>query len=304
MSGFHPKKTYRLLSERIRTAVPFYLIPDKCYLSWKYKQIFGRPIDWKNPQTFSEKLNWLKIYDRKPIYHLLVDKFRAKQIVADIIGEEYIIPTIAGPFQNVSEIDKDKLPERFVIKCNHDAASLMICEDKSKFDWKFADYKLTNCMNIDFYKSDCRQWTYKGIERCIFVEQFIEDDKFDCLADYKFYCFNGEAKAIYVTINRFTKMSVSMYDMDWNLMPFEHIHPNRGDKVPKPKNLQLMKELAEKVAKFVDNPYVRVDFYETNGRVYFGEITFYPESGMCYFKPEEWDYTMGSWMDISALQKK
>lgn len=304
MKYFHPKKAIRLIREFICFDLPFYLIPDKCYLSWKYKQIFHRPIDWKNPQTFSEKLNWLKVYDRKPIYHDLVDKLRVKPIVADLIGSEYIIPTIAGSFKSVDEIDIDQLPNQFVLKCNHDSASVIVCRDKAHFDWDSAKMKLSACMSTDYYKLSCREWTYKDIDRCIFVEQYVEDDKYDSLSDYKLYCFNGVAKGVYVTINRFTNLSVSMYDMDWNLMPFEHIHPNKGEKVACPKHLDLMKKLAEKIARFVDNPYVRVDFYETNGKVYFGEITFYPESGMCYFKPEEWDYTMGRWMDISKLQKK
>ena len=273
-------------------------------MSKLYKQTFGREIDWNNPQTFNEKLNWLKLHDRNPEYHLLVDKLRVKSIVAELIGAEYVIPVIGGGYSRVSDVPKDLLPEKFVIKCNHDSASTIVCKDKTTFDWKSAEYKLSNCLRQDYYHLDTREWPYKNIDRCIFVEQYLEDDTFDSLSDYKIYCFNGIAKGVYVTINRFTNLSVSMYDMDWNLMPFEHIHPSLGEKVAKPKNLALMQELAEKIARYVDNPYVRIDFYEAKGKVYFGEITFYPQGGLGYFKPEEWDYIMGSWMDISALQKK
>ena len=172
-------------------------------------------------------------------------------------------------------------------------------DDKTKFDknqhaWKYNDIY----MKRDYYHYENKQWAYKGIKPRIIAEEYIQDDQYDSLSDYKLYCFNGVARGVYVTINRFTNLSVSMYDMDWNLMPFEHIHPNQGEKIEKPKNLELMRELAEKVARFIDNPFVRVDFYETNGKVYFGEITFYPEGGMCYFKPEKWDYIMGSWMKL------
>lgn len=303
MKYFHPKKYYRLIKETLHNFFWYYLLPDSWYLKYRYKQVFGKSLNLKEPQTFSEKIQWLKLHDRKPIYSKLVDKYDVKSIVAEIIGEEYIIKTL-GVWDKFEDIDFDKLPNQFVLKCTHDSASIIICLDKNKFDknqhaWKYNDIYIKR----DYYHYENKQWVYKGIKPRIIAEEYIKDDKFDSLSDYKLYCFNGIAKGVYVTINRFTNLSVSMYDMDWNLMPFEHIHPNQGEKVDKPKNLDLMKELAERIAKYIDNPFVRVDFYEVLGKVYFGEITFYPEGGMGYFNPLEWDYILGDWMDLSKLKR-
>lgn len=298
MKYCHPKKYWRLTKEWFYNFFWYYLLPDSWYLKYRYKQVFERSLDLKHPKAFSEKNQWLKLHDRKPIYSKLVDKYEVKPIIAKIIGDEYIINTL-GVWDNYDDIDFDKLPNQFVLKCTHDSASITICLDKTKFDknqhaWKYNDIY----MKRDYYHYENKQWAYKGIKPRIIAEEYIQDDQYDSLSDYKLYCFNGVARGVYVTINRFTNLSVSMYDMDWNLMPFEHIHPNQGEKIEKPKNLELMRKLAEKIAKFIDNPFVRVDFYETNGKVYFGEITFYPEGGMCYFKPEKWDYILGSWIKL------
>lgn len=299
MKYFHPKKYWRLIKEWIHDIFLYYIISDSLYLKIRYKEVFGKKLNLSNPKTFTEKIQWLKLHDRNPLYHQLVDKYDVKPIIANIIGDEYIIKTL-GVWKRFEDIDFDKLPNQFVLKCTHDSASIVICKDKSRFDSsKYEKMYNDIFLKTDYYHYQNKQWAYKGLKPRIIAEEYIADDKFDSLSDYKLYCFNGVAKGIYVTINRFTKLSVSMYDMDWNLMPFEHIHPNRGEKIEKPKNLELMRKLAEKVAKFIDNPYVRIDFYETNGKVYFGEVTFYPEGGMCYFKPEEWDYIMGSWIDLS-----
>ena len=299
---FHPKRYWRLTKELLHDLVAYYWLPDSVYLRLRYRKLFNIPLSLRNPQKFTEKMQWLKLHDRNPVYHQLVDKYEVKPIVANIIGDEYIIKTL-GVWDRYEDIDFDALPNQFVLKCTHDSASFTVCLDKSKFDkskhaWKYNEVY----MKRDYYHFENKQWVYKGIKPRIIAEKYVEDDRYESLSDYKLYCFNGIAKGVYVTINRFTNLSVSMYDMDWNLMPFEHIHPNQGEKVDKPKNLELMKELAEKVAKYIDNPFVRVDFYEVKGKVYFGEITFYPEGGMCYFKPENWDYVLGSWLKLPIEQ--
>lgn len=304
MKYIHPHKWIRITKESIYNFFWYYFLPDPIYLRYRYKKVFGCLPDLQNPQKFSEKIQWLKLHDRNPLYHKLVDKYDVKPIIAGIIGDEYVIKTL-GVWDSYDDIEWEKLPNQFVLKCTHDSASITICLDKSTFDpkkhaWKYNDVY----MKRDYYHFENKQWAYKGLKPRIIAEEYIEDRTYDSLSDYKFYCFNGVAKGVYVTINRFTNLSVSMYDMDWELMPFEHIHPNRGEMIAKPKNFELMTKLAEMIAHFIDNPYVRVDFYETNGNVYFGEITFYPEGGMCYFKPEKWDYEMGSWMDISTLKTK
>ena len=307
MKYFHPRRIYNHIRLGLSNFVVYWLIPDKWYLSWKFKKVFGRPIDWKNPKSFNEKINWLKIYDGDPKYHLLVDKLRVKPIVASVIGEEYIIPTIAGGFTKISEIDKDKLPDKFVLKCNHDAASVIVCTDKSIFDWNYAEYKLNWCMGHDYYHWENKQWAYKGVERCIFVEQYMEDNETHDLSDYKFYCFDGKVRIIFVGRERFTNKEgvlVNLYDRDWNRMPFEHNHANFKGDAPKPEKLEKMIELAEKLSGFIGNPYIRVDMYNINGKIYFGEFTFYHAGGFGYFNPKGWDYTLGSWIDLSALKKK
>ena len=306
MKYFHPRRICNRIRKGLSDFVVYWLIPDKWYLSWKFKKVFGRRIDWRNPKTFNEKINWLKVYDRNPKYHLLVDKLRVKPIVESVIGEEYIIPTIAGGFTDISEIDKDKLPDKFVLKCNHDAASVIICKDKASFDWDYAKYKLNWCMAHDYYHFENKQWAYKGIQKCFFVEQYMEDTEIHDLPDYKFYCFNGVVKIIYVLRGRFSEKgeaSVYLYDRDWNRMQFEHNHPYVNGDIKKPENLEKMIELAEKLSRFVGNPFIRVDLYDINGKIYFGELTFYHAGGFGYFNPKEWDYTLGSWMDLSALKK-
>ena len=304
MKFLHPKKIVRLTKKWLHDIVAYYLLPDSWYLRIRYREVFHKSLHLCHPKKFTEKMQWLKIHDRKPIYHQLVDKYEVKPIIAGIIGEQYIIRTL-GVWDKFEEIDWNSLPNQFVLKCTHDSASIIVCKDKSTFNpaehaWKYNDVY----MKRDYYHFENKQWAYKDLKSRIIAEEYIEDDRYDSLSDYKLYCFNGKAKGVYVTINRFTNLSVSMYDMDWNLMPFEHIHPNKGEKISKPKCLREMTMLAEKIARYIDNPFVRVDFYEVKGKVYFGEVTFYPEGGMCYFEPEEWDYTLGSWMDLSPLRTK
>ena len=299
MKYFHPKRYLRLALKITQDVFLYYFLPDAVYLKIRYKQVFGNKLHLKNPQKFSEKIQWLKLNDRKAIYHNLVDKYEAKKIVSKIIGEDYIIATL-GVWDKYEDIDFSTLPDQFILKCTHDSASVTICRDKSSFDPKKETWKYDSIfMKRDYYHFENKQWAYKGIKPRIIAEEYLEDDKYDSLADYKLYCFNGKAKCVYVTINRFTNLRVNIYDMDWNRMPFDHIHQSTTDIIDKPKHLDLMKELAEKIARFIDNPYVRIDFYEVKGRVYFGEVTFYPEGGMGYFDPEEWDYKFGSWIDLT-----
>lgn len=305
MKYFHPRRIYNNIRQGLSNFIVYWLIPDKWYLSWKFKKVFGRPIDWKNPNSFNEKINWLKIYDRNPKYHLLVDKLRVKPIVASVIGEEYIIPTIAGGFTKISDIDKNILPDKFVIKCNHDSASVIICKDKSIFDWDYAEYKLNWCMAHDYYHFENKQWAYKDIQKCFFIEQYIEDVESHGLTDYKFYCFNGKAKCVLVnTGEKGFDLCTDMFDMQWNKLSIIKEHPNAMNPPSKPYNFAKMAELAETIAKWIDNPFSRIDLYNVGGQIYFGEITFYPAGGMAPFNPSTWDYTLGNWMDLSSLTLK
>lgn len=306
MAYVHLRRLLRRFSSTIKKIIVYWLIPDKWYLTWKFKRMFGRPIDWKNPRSFNEKINWLKIYDRNPLYHKLIDKLQVKSIVTSILGEGYVIPTLASGFADVSHINKDELPDKFVLKCNHDAASVIVCKDKKTFDWENARLKLGECLSHDYYHFENKQWAYKDIKRCIFVEQYEEDTITHDLPDFKFYCFNGVVKCIFVGRERFINekgVLVNLYDRDWNKLPFEHFHPNYVGKIPRPLNLNKMIDIAEKLANYVNNPFMRVDLYDINNKIYFGEFTFYPGGGFEEFRPEEWDYTLGSWIDLNVVKE-
>lgn len=272
------------------------MLNDKSFLKVKYKQRIKQRLNLDNPQTFNEKLQWLKLYDRKPEYTNMVDKYEVKKYIASIIGEEYIIPTL-GVWDNFEDIDFDKLPNKFVLKCTHDSGGLVICEDKSKLDKKESSKKINKSLKRNYYYH-AREWPYKNVKPRIIAEKFIEDKKSKDLKDYKFMCFNGKVKCSFVCSNRNSDngLNVDFFDLDWNRMPFERHYPKSKLDIPKPENYDLMIELSEKLAK--DLPFVRADFYEVDGKVYFGELTFFPGAGFEEFTPESWDYTLGSWIEL------
>ena len=276
----------------------YYLLPDKVYLKHRYKKVFNKKLDLKNPLTFNEKIQWLKLYDRNPEYYKMIDKFEAKKFVASIIGEKYIIPTL-GIWSRFEDIDFDKLPDKFVLKCTHDAGSTVICEDKNKFDFNKAKDKLNSAMKIDYYHYDNKQWAYKNIKHRIIAEKFMIGDGDYELKDYKFLIFNNKHKCSFVCSDRNNgkELKVTFFDEGWNKMPFER-HYKTADNIQKPLNYTKMVDLSEKLAQHVGAPFIRIDFYEVNGEIYFGEITFYPGGGVEEFSPEEWDYILGSWIKL------
>lgn len=276
------------------------LMPDKLFLQWRYRRAFGKKIDFKNPKTFNEKLQWLKLYDRNPEYTTMVDKYAAKKYVADRIGEEYIIPTL-GVWDRFEDIDFDKLPDQFVLKCTHDSGGLVICRDKSKFNISEARTKINNSLKCNFYYTG-REWPYKNVKPRIIAEQYMEDATTSELRDYKFFCFDGVVKALFIASERQSKNDETKFDFfdeGFNHLPFTNGHPNAEIAPAKPICFEQMKQLASQLS--VGIPHLRVDFYEVDGRIYFGELTFYHWSGLMPFKPEEWDYKFGSWI---ALPKK
>jgi len=273
------------------------LLPDKVYLSVMYLYTMGREMHWDNPQTFNEKLQWLKVYDRKYEYTVMVDKFLAKKYAADKIGEEYIIPTL-GAWERFEDIDFDTLPNQFVLKCTHDSGGLVICRDKSKFDKKEARKKIEKCLNRNFYWQS-REWPYKNVKRKILVEKYMEDASAEELKDYKFYCFNGIPKFLYLSqgLENHTTARISYVTLDWKIADFYRDDYLPFDELPaKPKMFERMIELAKQLSEGIS--FLRVDFYEINGKIYFGEMTFYPGGGFTRFAPEEWDYKLGSWIEL------
>lgn len=276
-------------------------VSDGLFLRLKYRLVIGRRLNLKNPKTFNEKLQWLKINDRNDIYAKLVDKYEVKKHVAEKIGEEYIIPTI-GVYNKFGEIDFEKLPEQFVIKCTHDSGGLVICKDKNRFDKVAAEKKIKKSLRRKYYRHS-REWSYKNVKPRVIVEKYMENKDNDELTDYKVMCFNGKAKMIFTCTERFGDgLKVTFFDLDWKKLPFERHYPASKKDIPRPKNLKKMIELSEKLAEGLT--FVRMDWYEINGKLYFGEYTFYPGSGMEEFTPEEWDRRLGDMMDLSGIKRK
>ena len=274
----------------------FRYVPDKIAVSIKYRNHFLKKLDLKNPQTFNEKLQWLKLYDRRPEYTTMVDKYRAKEYVAGIIGEEYIIPTL-GVWKSFDEIDFDMLPNQFVLKCNHGSGDAVICKDKASFDMESARKKLTDALNTDYYLIS-REWPYKNVDRLILAEQYLEDSKTHDARDYKFFCFDGEVKCFKVDFNRFSDHRANWYNCDGKLLPYgEVICPPDPNMHLKPlDNLSEMIHIAEKLSRGI--PFLRVDFYYVNQKIYAGELTFFPGSGLLPFTDLAWDKIMGQWLKL------
>lgn len=278
------------------------MIPDKIWLQIKFYQHFHRFCDFKNPKTYNEKLQWLKLYDRKEKYSMMVDKFRVKEYVANKIGKEYVISSIGGPWKSFNEIDFNKLPDEFVLKTNHDCGGIVICKNKSSFNFDFAEKFLNKHLKNDYFIG-MREWPYKNVKPIIFAEKYMTDESGYELKDYKFFCFNGEPKLMYIASDRQSdneELKFDFYDMNFNRMPFTNAHPNSDKNIKCPQSFEKMKVLAAKLSEGI--PQVRVDFYEVNGKIYFGELTFFHMSGLASFEPEEWDYKLGSWIDLPSVE--
>ncbi len=271
------------------------IIPDKPYICLQYYHHFHKLPCLKKPKSFNEKLQWLKLYDRKPLYVTMVDKVLAKDYVGNIIGFEHIIPTL-GVWNNVEDIDFDKLPNKFVLKTNHDSKGVVVCPDKDKLNIEDTKSFLKKQLKSNGYWYG-REWPYKKVEKKILAEQYLEDPTGD-LVDYKLMCFDGKVKCSFVCSDRFTGkgLHVTFFDRDWNVMPFERSYPHLENGLPKPSRYEDMIMYAEQIAKGLR--FARIDFYEYNNQVYFGEITLYPGSGLESFQPESWDIKIGKWLSI------
>lgn len=272
-------------------------LPDKFYLKLMYRAMMGKKLNLKNPQTFNEKLQWLKLYDRKSEYTVMVDKYAVKKYVADKIGEEYIIPTL-GVWDKFEDIDFERLPEQFVLKCTHDSGGLVICKDKSKLDIEVIREKIKRSLKNDFYLMG-REWPYKNVPRKIIAEKFMVDESGVELKDYKFFCFDGQPKFFKIDFGRFKEHRANYYDMDGNILPFAEVEcmPNFERRFTLPSNFKEMVKIASILSANI--AFVRIDLYNINGQIYFGEITFYPACGFGIIDPVEWDEKIGSWINLT-----
>lgn len=276
-------------------------MPDKEYLEKKFYVTMGYPLDLNNPQTFNEKLQWLKLYDRKPEYTMMVDKYKVREYIKEKLGEEYLIPLL-GVWDKAEDIDFDKLPNQFVLKCNHNSGlGMYICKDKSKLtqkEIKVIRKNLTKGLQQDYYLTG-REWPYKNVPRKIIAEKYMEDETGQ-LRDYKFYCFNGEPKIIMINSDReIGKTKADYFDMDFNWLDLKWGYEHADVKPLKPTNFEKMKELAVVLSKNI--PELRMDFYEVNNKIYFGELTFFDGSGFDKIEPKEWDKKIGDWIDYTNL---
>lgn len=273
-------------------------IKDEKYLKLLYKAVLNRELNLDSPSTFGEKLQWLKLNNRDSRYTIMVDKIAAKEYVANILGSKYIIPNIAV-WDDPKKINFELLPDKFVLKCNHNSGiGMCICKNKKELDKTFVLKQLKKGLREDFY-SHSREWPYKDVNRKVFAEQFMENKGDSELIDYKFYCFNGEPCYCQVIKDRTSRETIDFFDMDWNIQEFtglEKPYKEHSKFVKKPDNFLEMIEGAKKLSEGI--PFLRVDFYEINGQVYFGEMTFYPASGLGWFTPDSWNYKLGKMIRI------
>lgn len=277
-------------------------LSDQHYLSIMYQATFGEKLNWNNPRTFSEKLQWLKLNDRNSVYTKMVDKYASKQYVQDKVGMEYVIPVVGGPWNHPDEIDFDALPQQFVLKTTHDCGGVLICRDKNAFDVVAAKQFLNQHLMRKYYLH-CREWPYKDVQPRIYAEAYLCDlEQLAGLRDYKFFTFNGEPKLMYIASGRNyaakdkTVVYADFYDMEFNHVDLCIDHDNAPVPPEKPENFEQMIACARKLAE--GTKHLRVDFYEAGGRLYSGELTFFHCGGLQKFKTEEWDRRMGDWIDL------
>jgi hypothetical protein len=273
-------------------------MPDALYLKIVFPMYTGYKLDLRNPKTFNEKLQWLKLYDRNPAYTQMVDKYGVREYIAKKIGEEYLIPLL-GVWERFEDIDFSQLPDQFVLKPTHDSGSVVICKDKSKLDISAAQKKINKSLKRNFYYMG-REWPYKNVKPRIIAEKYMADESGE-LKDYKFYCFNGVVDCVMVCFDRKTgDTKYYFFDNSWNLKRIN----KRGKEAPenftltKPKYIDKMFSLAETLS--TEIPYVRVDLYELNSKIYFGELTFYPSSGFDPNYLKETDEYFGNLINFNA----
>lgn len=301
MKLIHPKKYKRLILTAIHSVSGYTRSKDFEVISKVAEEQLGYKCNLTNPVTFNDKINWYKLHDRNHLYPLLIDKWKVKQIVAEVIGTQYVIPTIIGGIKSPSAIPWDKLPSKFVIKCNHDSGSAVVCSDISKVDKKYICEKLSKALAISPNKTLTRARICGKITPSILIEENICPEESD-LDDFKFFCFNGKVKIFKIDHGRKSGTHrANYYSVDGEAIGLEEVVcPSDFSHVDTiPDNINEMICLAERLAAFVNRAFIRVDFYNVKGQIYFGELTFYPAGGYGKFNPIEWDYTLGSWIDLS-----
>lgn len=280
----------------------FHFLTDKKYLELEFKKNLGHRLNLSNPETYNEKLQWIKLYDRNPLYTKLVDKYAVKDYVSEKIGSKYIIPTY-GVWDRFEDIDFNSLPKQFVLKCTHDSGGIYICKDKDLLDYSSAQRIINQSLKRNYYMSG-REWPYKNVKPRVLAEAFMEDELTKELRDYKFFAFDGEVKALFIATDRQTPnedVKFDFYDKEFHHLDLRHGHKNSDKMISKPECFDEMISISEILSKGL--PEVRVDLYEVNGNIYFGELTFFHHGGFMPFDPPEWDHTFGEWIKLPAVRK-
>lgn len=268
-------------------------LDDKTFLRFQYRAWTGKKLHLDPPVTFNEKIQWLKLNDRKDIYPELVDKYQVRQHMAQRIGEAFLVPLL-GVWDSAEDVDFDKLPKQFVLKPTHASGNVLICRDKDSFDQEAARQQMRAWLKREYYWGN-REWPYKNIKPRIIAEEMIDDQ----IVDYKFYCFNGEPKLLYLSqgLEDHATAAISFFDLELKRLPFgrSDYRPFSVD-VEKPVNFDEMLRIAKELAK--DFKFMRVDLYSVGGKTYFSELTFHPCAGYMPFDPEEYDKILGDMMDL------
>lgn len=271
------------------------LIPDELYLRILYRALTGKRLHLKNPHTFNEKLQWLKIHDRKPVYTQMVDKVGVRDIIAEKVGADYLVP-ILGVWDSVDQIDFDALPSQFVMKCTHDSGDLVICKDKQSLDVDAVKAKMKRGLSTDLFVK-AREWPYKDVRPRVYSEVYLADENEDQLTDYKVFCFDAVPRLIQVDYDRFTDHKRQFYTPEWELTDISfHFPSDTSKQLEKPAVLREMLDIAACLSK--DIPFLRVDFYIVAGKLYVGENTFFPGAGFGKWWPDGTDEWLGNFLNI------
>lgn len=295
---YNPWRVFKVLAAK----GCFKNLDDKLYLKCMYRATMARKLDLENPQTFNEKLQWLKLYNRNNIYTIMVDKFEVKKYVANQIGEKYVIPTI-GVWEKFEDIDFGKLPNQFVLKCTHDSGGLVICKNKNELNIDDAKKKIQTSLKRNYFDWG-REWPYKNVKPRIIAEPYLELNNTENI-EYKMFSFNGEVKVILVCKGEAhnitdNKRTNDFMDENFQRIPLRILNDNSKIEPIKPLEFIELKELATVLSQGI--PHLRVDFYVVNGKIYFGEFTFFHNSGFEKFKPEEYDYIFGKWIKLPQMK--
>lgn len=296
---------YKPLKRVLAAILSHYLfwIPEKTYTKWRFNLLMGYKLNLDNPKSFNEKLNWLKLYNRNPLYPKLVDKSTVKDYVANKIGKNHVIPTF-GVWDKFDDIDFSKLPNQFVLKSTNGGggSGVIVCKDKDCFNKGWAKKQLELSMNNNGKATG--EWVYEYIKPRIIAEKFMGNDEDSELRDYKIFCFNGKPQLLFVTSDRFSKtepLHFDWFDMDLNHLPFETVgYPPKPLVINEFPQWEKMKDVAKKLSEGF--PHVRVDLYLIKGEVYFGELTFFHDAGLVPLSPIEWDYKIGDMLDLGSLK--